>query len=112
VYIIFTLSHPTASIAYSAKSICIWPNMSVSAFIPIHKHGQKWPLRRLKVKSILPQLSLPNVTYVVPVAVNYSYCTPNDGYGKYPKQVEGSCNKINIVLHLVGHFMCIFIMNL
>jgi hypothetical protein len=26
--------------------------------------------------------------YVVPVAVNYSYCTPDDGYGKYPKHVE------------------------
>jgi hypothetical protein len=53
VYIIFTLSHPTASFAYSAKSICIWPNVSVSAFIPIHKHGHKWPLRRLKVKIVL-----------------------------------------------------------
>jgi hypothetical protein len=52
VYIIFTLSHPTASIVYSAKSlcICIWPNTAVSASIPTHKHGQKWPLRRLKVK--------------------------------------------------------------
>jgi hypothetical protein len=52
VYIIFTLSHPIASIVYSAKSllICIWPNMAVSASIPIHKHGQKWPLRRLKVE--------------------------------------------------------------
>jgi hypothetical protein len=26
--------------------------------------------------------------YVVQVAVNYSYCTPDDGYGKYPKHVE------------------------
>jgi hypothetical protein len=25
---------------------------------------------------------------VVPVAVNCSYCTPDDGYGKYPKHVE------------------------
>jgi hypothetical protein len=49
---LYLLSHPTASIVYSAKSlcICIWPNMSVSASIPIHKHGQKWPLQRLKVK--------------------------------------------------------------
>jgi hypothetical protein len=29
-----------------------------------------------------------DVTYVVPVAVNYSYCTPDNGYGKYPKHVE------------------------
>jgi hypothetical protein len=33
-------------------------------------------------------LSLSNVTYVVPVAVNYSYCIPDDGYGKCPKHVE------------------------
>jgi hypothetical protein len=47
--------------------------------------------------------------YVVPVAVNYSYCTPDDGHGKYPKHVEWSCNKIKIiVLHLVGHFVYIF----
>jgi hypothetical protein len=26
--------------------------------------------------------------YVVPVAVNYSYFTPDDGYGKCPKHVE------------------------
>jgi hypothetical protein len=53
VYIIFTLSHPAASIVYSAKSvrICIWLNMSVLASIPIHKHGQKWPLWHLKVKT-------------------------------------------------------------
>jgi hypothetical protein len=36
----------------------------------------------------LSQRSLPNVTYVVPVAVNCSYSTPDDGYGKYPKHVE------------------------
>jgi hypothetical protein len=55
VYIIFTLSHPTPSTVYSAKSlrICIWPNMAVAASIPTHKHGQKWPLRRLKVKDAL-----------------------------------------------------------
>jgi hypothetical protein len=57
-------------------------------------------------KRTLPQRSLPNVTYVVPVAVNYSYCTPDDGYGKCPKHVERSCNKIKIVLHFVRHFMC------
>jgi hypothetical protein len=51
-----------------------------------------------------------DVTYVVPVAVNCSYCTPDDGYGKYPKHVEWSCNKIKILaLHLVGHFVCIYI---
>jgi hypothetical protein len=44
------------------------------------------------------------------MAVNYSYCTPDDGDGKYPKYVKWSCNKIKIlVLHLVGHFVCIFI---
>jgi hypothetical protein len=58
---------------------------------------------------MLPQQSLPNVTYVIPVAVNCSYCTPDDGYGKYTKHVEWSCNKIKIVLHLVGHFVCIYI---
>jgi hypothetical protein len=46
------------------------------------------------------------------VVVNCSYCTPDDGYGKYPKHVEWSCNKIKIlVLHLVGHFVCIYIEN-
>jgi hypothetical protein len=55
VYITFTLSHPTASTVYSAKSlgICIWPNMAVSASLPPHKHGQKWPLRRLKVNMVV-----------------------------------------------------------
>jgi hypothetical protein len=43
------------------------------------------------------------------VAVHCSYCTPDYGYGKYPKHVEWSCNKIKIlVLHLVGYFMCIY----
>jgi hypothetical protein len=39
-------------------------------------------------KRTLLQRSLPNVTCVIPVAVNYSHCTPDDGYGKYPKHVE------------------------
>jgi hypothetical protein len=26
--------------------------------------------------------------YVLPVAVNYSNCAADDGYGKYPKHVE------------------------
>jgi hypothetical protein len=48
--------------------------------------------------------------YVVPVAVNCSYCTPDDRYGKYQKHVEWSCNKNKIlVLHLFGHFMCIHV---
>jgi hypothetical protein len=51
----------------------------------------------------------------VPVAVNYGYCVIIwllYGYGKYPKHVEWSCNKIKIVvLHSAGHFMCIFIEN-
>jgi uncharacterized membrane protein YhdT len=50
--------------------------------------------------------------YVVPVVVNCSYCTPDVGYGKYPKHVELSCNKIKIlVLHLVRHFVCVYIEN-
>jgi hypothetical protein len=62
------------------------------------------------LKPTLPQGSRSNVTYVVPVVVNCSYCTPVDGYGKYPNHVESSCNKIKIlVLHLVGHFVCIYI---
>jgi hypothetical protein len=49
-------------------------------------------------------------TYVVPVTVNCSYSTPDYGYGKYPKRVEWSCNKIEIlVLHLVGRFVCIYL---
>jgi hypothetical protein len=60
-------------------------------------------------KRILPQSLRPNVTYIVPVAVNCSYCTPDDGYRKYPKRVELSCNKIKILVsHLVGHFVSIF----
>jgi hypothetical protein len=39
-------------------------------------------------KRISPHSSRPNVTYAIPVAVNFSYCTPDDGYGKYPKHVE------------------------
>jgi hypothetical protein len=47
--------------------------------------------------------------YVVPVAVNCSYCTADDGYGKYQKHVEWSCNKFKIlVLCLVGHFVCVY----
>jgi hypothetical protein len=38
-------------------------------------------------KWTLPQRSRPNVTYVVQVVVNYSYCTPDDGCGNYPKHV-------------------------
>jgi hypothetical protein len=63
-------------------------------------------------KPTLPQGSRSDVTYVVPVVVNCSYYTPDDGYGKYPKHVEWSCNKIKIlVLHLVGHFVCMYIEN-
>jgi hypothetical protein len=51
-------------------------------------------------------ISLTNVTYVAPVAVNYSYCTPDYGYGNYPKHVEWSWNKIKIVFHLVD-ILCI-----
>jgi hypothetical protein len=63
VYLIVTLSHPIASVVYSAKSLrtCIWPNMAVSASIPTHKHGQKWPLRRLKVKG---KLHFPNQVFI------------------------------------------------
>jgi hypothetical protein len=49
-----------------------------------------------------------DLCYVRPVAVNCSYCTPDDGHGKYPKHVEWSCNKIKILVwHLVGHFLCV-----
>jgi hypothetical protein len=73
-----------------------------------------WPTARswTVFKRTLPQSSRSDVTYVVPVVVNCSYCTPDDGYGTYPKHVEWSCNKIKIlVLHLVGHFLCIYIEN-
>jgi hypothetical protein len=36
-------------------------------------------------KQTLPKCSRPNVTDVLPVAVNYSYCTPDDGYTIVPK---------------------------
>jgi hypothetical protein len=39
-------------------------------------------------KRTLPQRSLPNITYVVQIAVNYSCCTPDDGCGKCLKHVE------------------------
>jgi hypothetical protein len=73
-----------------------------------------WPAARSWTifKRTLPQSSRPNVTYVVPVAVNCSYCTPDDGYGKYPKHIQWSCNKIKILLlHLVGHFVCVYTEN-
>jgi hypothetical protein len=41
----------------------------------------------------LPQNSRSTVTYVIPVIVNCSYCTPDDGRGECPKHVEWSCNK-------------------
>jgi hypothetical protein len=69
-----------------------------------------WPAARTWTifKRTLPQSSRSNVTYDVPVAVNCSYCTTDVGYGKYPKHVEWSCNKIKIlVLHLIGHFVCV-----
>jgi hypothetical protein len=67
----------------------------------------KYPLQHI----ILYKISYP-LQYVVPMAVNCSYCTADDGYGKYLKHVECSCNKIKIlVLHLVGHFVCIYTKN-
>jgi hypothetical protein len=71
-----------------------------------------WPTVRswTVFKPTLPQGSRSDGPYVVPVVVNCSYCTPDDGYGKYPKHVEWTCNKIKIlVLHLVGPFVCIYI---
>jgi hypothetical protein len=60
-------------------------------------------------KRTLQQSLCPSVTYVVPVAVNCGYGTPDSGYRNYPKHVEWSCNKIKIlVLRLVGHFVCIY----
>jgi hypothetical protein len=56
------------------------------------------------LKRTLPQNSRSNVTYVVPVTVKCSYCTPDDGRGECPKHVVWSCNKTNILLlHLVGY---------
>jgi hypothetical protein len=42
----------------------------------------KYPLYYICVYKITYTLQ-----YVVPVAVNYSYCTSDYGYGKYPKYV-------------------------
>jgi hypothetical protein len=80
-------------------------------YFPYPSSGVKYlQLTTTVFKPMLPQSSRSNVTYVVPVTVNCSYCTPDDGYGKYSKHVEWSCNKIKIlVLHLVGHFVCISI---
>jgi hypothetical protein len=44
--------------------------------------------------------------YVVPMAVKYSYCTPDGGYGKCTKHIESSCNKIKILLHLLD-ILCV-----
>jgi hypothetical protein len=38
--------------------------------------------------------------YVVAFTVNYSYCTPDDGCGKYPKLVEWSCSKTKVLVLL------------
>jgi hypothetical protein len=75
-------------------------------------HRDKPPDLGQFLKPTLPQSSRSDVTYVVPVVVNCSYCTPDDGYGTCPKHVEWSCNKIKIlVLHLVGHFVCMYWLN-
>jgi hypothetical protein len=42
----------------------------------------------IHLKWTLPQNSRPNVTYVIAVTVNCSYCTPDDGRGECPKHVE------------------------
>jgi hypothetical protein len=56
------------------------------------------------LKWTLPQNLRSNVTYVIPVTLNCSYCTPDDGRGECPKHVEWSCNKTKILLlHLVGY---------
>jgi hypothetical protein len=65
---------------------------------------------KIPIHYIFPYKISYTLQHVEPVAVNYSYCTPADWYGKYRKHVEWSCNKIKIlVLHLVGRFMCISI---
>jgi hypothetical protein len=49
--------------------------------------------------------------YVVPVTVNCSYCTSDDGCGECPKHVELSCNKTKILLlHLVV-YLCTYVEN-
>jgi hypothetical protein len=87
---------------------CAHPPMAVPVWSGLYL-GWSHPPDLDIFKGTLPQHSLSNVTYIVQVAVNYSYVTPDDGYGNYPKHVEWPCNKIKIVLHLVGHFMCICI---
>jgi hypothetical protein len=59
-----------------------------------------WPTARLWTlfKRTLPQRSRSSATYVVPVVVNYSYCTADDGYGKYPKRVFCMCIYIYIYM--------------
>jgi hypothetical protein len=55
------------------------------------------------LKSTLPQNSRPNVTYVIPVIINCSYYTPDDGHGECPKHIMWSCDNTKILLlHLVG----------
>jgi hypothetical protein len=71
-----------------------------------------WPTARSWIifKRTLPQTSRSSVTYIVPVAVNCSYCAPDDGYGMYPKHVKWCCNKIRV---LVSHFLdisCVYIL--
>jgi hypothetical protein len=44
--------------------------------------------------------------YVVPVAVSCSYCNPDDGYGKYPKHVEWSCNELKIQVYISLDMLC------
>jgi hypothetical protein len=61
------------------------------------------------LKWTLPQNSQSSVTYVIPVTVNCSYCTPSDGHRVFPKHVEWYCNKTKILLlHLVG-YLCIYV---
>jgi hypothetical protein len=61
------------------------------------------------VKRIITQRSLPNVTYVVPVAVNYSYCNPDDGCGKYPKHVSDTAKNQDTGVAFCWTFrVCVF----
>jgi hypothetical protein len=43
------------------------------------------------------------------VALNCSYCTPDDGYRNYPKHVQWSCNEIKIQCCILLDISCMYI---
>jgi hypothetical protein len=64
----------------------------VCVCIYIHTHTQNIQ-RDTTVRYTTQLRSRPIVTCDVPVAIKYSYCTSDDGYGQYPKHVEWFCSK-------------------